>query len=167
MLMACYDSSCIHPLCQKGEPESVHTWFLNGPSVSMFPLPVKDPERPWGGRQECNGTCSGHYLKPKETVNFISNKGTVDCDSIPPSVILKDEFNNLQKAGIKITEEHLVRLANKTLVTGEEVRMWIEHPTLVHERRKSRAKTAAETRRKKAGYSITCNYNAFLSYFLF
>ena len=50
MLIACYDSSCIHPLCQKGEPESPHTWFENGPSVSMFPLPVKDPERPWGGQ---------------------------------------------------------------------------------------------------------------------
>lgn len=90
----------------------------------MFPLPVKDLERPWGGQcQECNGTCSGHYLKPKDTVKFISNKGTVECDSIPPSVILKDEFNHLNKAGNEITEEHVVRLAMKTLLSAEEVRM--------------------------------------------
>ena len=75
----------------------------------------------------------------------------MDCDSVPPSVFLKDEFNNLQKPGIEITEEHVVRLAKKTLVTVEEVRVWIEHLTLVQERRKSGAKKAVETRRKKAG----------------
>ena len=152
MLMACYRKSCIHPVCQKSEPESPHTWFENGPQVSMFPLPVKDPKRPWGAQcQECIGACSGHYLKPNDIVNVILNKDTVEFDSIPPSVILKDEFNRLNQAKIEISEHHILRLAKKTLLSVEEVRMWIEHLTLIKQRRKSGAKKAAETRRKNVG----------------
>ena len=89
-------------------------------------------------------------MKPKDTVSIILNKGTTECNSAPPSTVLKDEFNRLKKYGIKITEEQVPHLAMKTLLTAEEVRMCIEHLTLVHERRKSGAKKAAETRRKES-----------------
>ena len=103
-----------------------------------YPPVIKDPARPWGDQcQECTGVCSGHYMKPKDTVSIILNKGTAECNSVPPSTVLKDEFNRLKKYGIKITEEQVTHLAMKTLLTAEEVRMWIEHLILVQERRKT------------------------------
>lgn len=48
MPVTCNNIKCIHPLCQNGGREIQHTWFETGTPVSMFPLPVKDPERALG-----------------------------------------------------------------------------------------------------------------------
>ena len=155
MLVPCNDIKCIHPLCKNGGQAVQHTWFEMGPLVTMFPLPVKDPARPSGGQcQECSGVCSGHYLKPQDTVTLISEKGVSVCDSLPPSVVLKEELNRITKAGeTTISDEVITRLAMKTMLSVEEVKMWMKHLKMVQERRKEGARKASETRRKKKGKS--------------
>ena len=157
MLVTCNNIKCIHPLCQHGGREIQHTWFETGPPISVFPLPVKDPERPWGGQcQECDGICSGHYLKPQDTVRLISEKGISVCDSLPPSVVFKEKFNRITKAGeATISDEVIACLVMKTMLDVKEVRMWIDHLKMVQERRKEGARKATETQRKKKGKSNT------------
>ena len=64
-LMCCYQRNCIHPLCKKGKPEVSPSRFLNGPPLSYFPLPTKDPLRSFGqdNCSKCPSKCMGHYLK--------------------------------------------------------------------------------------------------------
>ena len=50
MLLPCYQQGCPHPVCISGKDASVCTWFANGPDVSFLPLPVADPDRPWGSK---------------------------------------------------------------------------------------------------------------------
>lgn len=149
----CCNKDCPHPLCKSGESKMspVPLWFKDGPPVSLFPLPVRDLDRPWGGTcEECDGVCSGHYLKPQQALERISEEGLSVCDVLPPSVILKQEFNRISKvAGSKVSEEEITCLAKKTMLSAEEVRMWFDHLALVQERRKIGARKAAETRRKK------------------
>ena len=69
MLLPCFKSSSIHPLCKTGKPstELTRTWFPNGPPLSYFLLPIPDVDRPWGSDcSSCTGFCAGHYKKPEE-----------------------------------------------------------------------------------------------------
>ena len=58
-LRACYEAECNHPICQmqRGRPTDELVWYNGGPSVQFLPLPVPDPERPWGSKKckNCNG----------------------------------------------------------------------------------------------------------------
>ena len=62
-LRCCYEQECIHPKCRQNPVACTSTWYPGGPSLSHIPLPVHDPQRPWGDPQcsSCKGTCSGHY----------------------------------------------------------------------------------------------------------
>ena len=154
----CCDKECSHALCKHGEPETspVTRWFKERPPLSLFPLPVRDPDRPWGEPcEECDEACSGHYLKPQQALERISHEGISVCDAIPPSVILKQEYCDLLKiAESQVSEKKITCLAIKTMLSVEEVRMWLDHLALVQERRKTGARKAAETRRKKGYCSV-------------
>ena len=70
--LCCVD--CPHAFCRHGEPEMPPEprRFKDGPPVSQFPFPVRDPDRPWGGpRKEGNG----HYLKPQQSLERTSGGG--------------------------------------------------------------------------------------------
>ena len=47
---------CIHLLFKKGKPSKELKWFESGPNMNWIPLPIKDPNRHWGGPcEECKG----------------------------------------------------------------------------------------------------------------
>ena len=47
-LVCCLKTDCQHPVCTKGLQQLL-TWFCGGPSIAQLPLPIADPERPYGG----------------------------------------------------------------------------------------------------------------------
>ena len=51
------------------------------------------PLRPWGASDcpDCGGVCTGHYLKPVDTLN-----SSLEPMVQPPSVVLKNEFAKLK-----------------------------------------------------------------------
>ena len=62
-------------------------------STTILPLPIPDPDRSWGASNcpDCNGTCSGHYLKPDKAL-----QSSLPPMVQPPSVTLKSEFTKLK-----------------------------------------------------------------------
>lgn len=93
-MKCCCQPGCIHPLCQKkvSDPSAsiLSTWYPNGPSVSILPLPILDAQRVWGQTDcpDCVGFCHGHYLKLTDNVTekeeFIAT---------PPSIVISDFFH--------------------------------------------------------------------------
>ena len=39
-LLPCYETDCVHPVCQRGRPDVEMTWFEGGPSLPEIPFPV-------------------------------------------------------------------------------------------------------------------------------
>ena len=62
ILVCCMDASCCHPLCRSGH-QQLPQWYSGGPLVSLLPLPIPDPARPWGNANcdQCKETCTGHF----------------------------------------------------------------------------------------------------------
>ena len=113
-LKCCYQPGCTHPA-----EKSLHSWFQGGPPLTYLPLPVPDPERPWGNTScpNCKGFCKGHY-----------HASPLDTDGIraaimPPSIILKNFFSELCKANALISDDMITQAAKETLLSVEDV--WI------------------------------------------
>ncbi len=139
-LICCLNTQCSHPVCKKGELSELPKWYDGGPSISTFPLPIPDPQRCWGSSNctDCNGPCTGHFLKPKEAL--VSSLSPM----VPPSTILKGAFDALKKYP---PEDSLYQqLAERTL---EEVKIRLEHLNTIKQNRKRGAAKAAETRKRK------------------
>ena len=64
MLICCFEPGCSHPLCLKGKPDSIPTWYKEKPPITHLPLPFEDEERPWGSSScsKCSGFCAGQSL---------------------------------------------------------------------------------------------------------
>ena len=91
-------ADCPHPRCQNGPPPRTLKWYPGDPPISHLPLPVPDPERPWGSNScsRCTGFCSSHYKTllvdvtdsragGKATISyqlFSSNKGEVSDEMV-------------------------------------------------------------------------------------
>ena len=62
-LRCCYQTDCIHPRCSSGE-NILFNWYPDGPALKYLPLPILDPQRPWGNPScnDCKGICNGHYI---------------------------------------------------------------------------------------------------------
>ena len=75
-------------MCRSGAYQ-LPTWYNGGPSIRYLPLPIPDPERPYGGNcSECkNGECYGHFMKPDRAIN-----ATIAPMCKPPSVNLKENI---------------------------------------------------------------------------
>lgn len=140
-LLACFKPGCPHGLCQRlvGSSRNDFLWFPNGPPLLQIPVPVVDPARPWGGSSctECNGHCSGHYLKPEESLISFSEP------SEPPSCVI-------QRAVKANTANNVEELAREVLLPTEEVQLWIQHLKTVASNRKLGAEKGAKTRRQKS-----------------
>ena len=145
-LKCCHEVGCIHPLCstQQPLPCEAKTWFPGGPSLSYFPLPVPDPTQPWGnaGCEKCKGVCHGHFLPPQNAL-----MSSLLPMSKPPSEILKDAFNQLKERSP--SDDLITEVAQKTLLSKEEVILWFNHLAEVQRNRKRGAEKAAATRRSK------------------
>ena len=142
-LKCCFQPNCCHPVCKS--PVALPCWYEGGPRVSYLPLPIPDPDKPWGRTDcsECTGRCSGHYMKPLQAI-----ESPLQPMSKPPSAILKEAFQNLK--GKSPSSDFFEDCAKKTLLPPHEVEMWIQHLATIAENRKRGALKAAETRRQKA-----------------
>ena len=60
LLLCCFRPDCAHPLCRKGQMGTLSTRYEGGP-ITHLPLPVPDPDRPWGNSScaTCDGFCAG------------------------------------------------------------------------------------------------------------
>ena len=145
----CVKEDCPHSVCQ-GERCVVPTWYKDGPSINYLPLPVPDVMRPWGSLEcaECKGKCYGHFLKPKDAL--VSSSLPM---SKPPSAILDGFYKNLK--GGSPSESELNEVAKQTLLSPDEVKIWIAHLDDVARNRRRGAQKAAETRKKKSHSTCT------------
>ena len=98
-LCCCFQEDCCHPLCKERVGFNIQEvkWFPGGPPVNKIPLPVSDPNHPWGNQNcsTCEAFCPGHYLKPMESVQCTS----LPCE--PPSSVIQSIF----KQSHKITDD--------------------------------------------------------------
>ena len=101
--------------------EKMRNGLKMGPPLTYLPIPIPDPKSPWGGNcKECTQLCSGHYLKPKEHVEFVREHGLML--SKPPSIVKKEEFYDSLKRGRTLSEEKILDVAKKTLLPLEELK---------------------------------------------
>lgn len=145
-LYCCYEKDCIHPCCKQGRPEVEPTWYTGGPPLSFLPLPMVDPERPFGSSDcsQCKGVCTGHYLKPEQLRKAFAS-GTYIAPK-PPSEVLLSAMKNLK---YEIPHENgILELSREVLLSPEETRMWCEHLCQVHRNRVSGAKKKATAKEK-------------------
>ena len=143
MLKCCYEPDCEHPVCSGGDSR-VSNWFPNGPSISYIPLPIPDPDKPWGSStcDKCAGMCSGHFLMPEK-----AEVSTLPAMCKPPSAIIKEGFMALK--GQSPSDTFIRNMAKQCLLPSEEVEIWVEHLSEVQRNRKRGAQKAAETRKRK------------------
>ena len=141
LLVCCFQHNCPHSLCQAGKNGIASEWFPGGPQVNQIPLPIPDPDQPWGSKScdKCSGFCCGHFLHPEAAL-----KSQLTPIAQPPSTILKDF--HLSLSGKDPSEVVLKEIAKKTLLSVSEVRMWLDHLKTVDSNRKRGAAKAAATR---------------------
>ena len=150
MLLPCKMKDCPHPKCQPSAKDFDNTCFPNGPKLNYFPVPIADPKRPWGGPCEmCSGNCAGHYLNPKDHYLHYQAHETKGMMFKPPFLVVSEARMRAEREGRSLSSEDIVELAKETLLTEEEVQMWLQHVSDVATRRKEGAKQAAITRRWK------------------
>ena len=143
-LVCCLQPQCVHPVCNSQALTQLPHWYEGGPPVSCIPLPIPDPDRPWGGMNcnQCKGACYGHFLKPSEALT-----SSLPSMTVPPSGLLKEAFQALPE--YPPSDEECVALSRKVLLSPDQVRMWLEHLHTIAKNRKRGAKHAAATRKKK------------------
>ena len=143
-LRCCQSVGCNHPFCKQGMNVQLPHWFRGGPSVDYLPMPVPDLEAPWGNTacSKCqNRVCFGHFLTPDA---LETSTATPMCQ--PPSQILK-KFNGLK--GKEPSDADVEQMARATLLSPEDVRIWLEHLQSIHTNRRRGAEKAVATRRSK------------------
>ena len=149
-LMCSYQPQCPHPRCkaaQEGKNEELtFSWYPGGPLLSYLPWPSKDPNRPW--RNTCCMTCKGGFCNG-DVIN--GDRSVV----VPPSLILKEYFTELCKSESSISDEMINMAAKETLLSCDEVRLWINHLKEVITNQKRGLAKAASTRQRKK--NSTCN----------
>ena len=142
-LVCCFDSTCTHPLCSKGNI-SIPSWFDSGPLITQLPLPIPDPTRCYGNDKcdECKSFCCGHFMRPESTLT-----STLPPMRKPPSVVLKEAFDSLQS--FPPSDTTYIEMSKKVMLSVEEVKMWFDHLNTIHENRRKGAVKAAATRKQK------------------
>lgn len=90
-LICCYKEDCPHPRCQAGRPRNPVEWYPGGPPLTQLPLPVPDPDHPWGSTTctRCKGFCTGHY---KTQFFDITDMNALSTIPKPPSACLKEVY---------------------------------------------------------------------------
>jgi len=73
----------------------------------------------------------------------VSDKTAMQSIALPPSAILKEEFNKAKKP---VSEKFVEEVAKKALLSTENTKIWLDHLQVVLNNRRQGAKKAAETR---------------------
>ena len=156
MLVPCFQKSFPHVKCQS-EHNLDLKWFPNGPSLDYFPVPIPDPNCPWGGDcSQCQGTCAGHYnyLSPDEHLEHYKKHGRDGMMVKPPSKILGEVHKEFYTKKIKLNKENVAEPAKKTMLSTGDVQMWLQRLDEVWKNRvegaekAAAAKTGAKSRTK-------------------
>ena len=164
MLLPCFQTNCSHVKCQTSEHKLELKWFPNGPSLEYFPVPIPDPKRPWGGDcSQCKGKCAGHYLQPDDHLEHYSKHGREGMMFKPPSKILGEVHKKLCADKTQPSEEFIIDLAKKTLLTTEDVRMWLKHLDGVQKNRAEGAKKASAKKKSKSRKKGIIRFHLFKS----
>ena len=102
LVACCLKPEHSHPVRNSQAVSVLPTWYDGDLSVSIIPLPIPNPNRPWGGAhcKQCNGTCYGHFLKPPGAIS--SSLPPMD---VPPSALLKKAFDELMHCSYLIRSE--------------------------------------------------------------
>ena len=134
---------CPHPVCINGQSNSQPVWFKGVlPFLSLY----QDPKTKWGSKCDtCVGTCSGRYLSPEDNIKWVKENGSDSCVQ-PPQKVIGEYF---KKRNVVVMDNTIKHLAEKTLLSEADVKMWIEHLETIKIRRKEGARKAVETKRKK------------------
>lgn len=137
-LKCCYQPGCTHPRC-KAEPVTT-TWYPGGQTLTHLPLPLPDPDRPWGNSEcaTCKDFCSGHYK-----VQLIDTSMEIEKVRMPSSILFKEMFSQLKPQNHDITEDFV---AKAVLLSNSDTLNYLAE---VKRNRKRSAAKAAETRQKK------------------
>ena len=122
--------------------------YTGGPSVQFLPLPVPDPKRPWGSKEckNCNGFCTGHFICLEKVL-------AIDSSYLPAAytyllvLLSRKAFEKAQKESRNLNSEEVEEVAKQTLLSTEDVEMWVTHLDSVRKRRQAGAHKAAATRK--------------------
>ena len=71
----------------------------------------------------------------------------------PPSTVIKKSFEKAQKESRDLDSEDVEELAKQTLLSTEDVEMWVTHLDSVKKRRQAGARKAAATRKQESASS--------------
>lgn len=127
MLVPCRINSCPHKKCKANEGSLQLRWFTNGPSLEYFPVPIPDPNRPWGGQcTQCEGKCTGHFLTPGAHLRHYEKHGKARMMVKPASRILAESHKELLARNVQRDEATVSDLARKTLL-ADDIVMWLQH----------------------------------------
>lgn len=120
------------------------SWFLNGPPLSYFPLPTKDPLRSFGqdNCSKCPSKCTGHYLKSNLLID-----AAIKGQELPPLQPPSDVILSVYKKYKAIPSDTVIETTSEdVLLPMDETKMWFEHLHQVSLNRQKGAKKASSTR---------------------
>ena len=72
------------------------------------------------------------------------------CTCFPRSTVIKKSFEKSQKESRDLNSEDVEELAKQTLLSTEDVEMWVTHLDSVKKRRQAGARKAAATRKQNS-----------------
>lgn len=148
MLLPCFDKTCPHVVCKQEKKQ--WCWYDGGPNLSVLPLPIPDPQRPWGGQcKSCQTFCTGHYL-PTEKVIDLVEKYTIKACPKPPSEIIKASIIDNSDP----SEDDVVILAKQCLLSVEETRYLVDHFKIIEKRKELKKARKLEEKKRKAAKGI-------------
>lgn len=96
------------------------------------------PGGPWWSEEckNCHGFCTGH-LKRVEEVLTTDSSDLPAARTYPPSTVIKKSFEKAKKENWGLTSERVEDLAKQTVLSSEDVEMWVTHLDAVSNRRKA------------------------------
>jgi len=103
--------------------------------------------------------CSGHY---KTVLTDISDTVAMHSVALPPSAILKEEFN---KAPKPVDDKFAEEAAKKALLSTDDATIWLDHLQVVLNNRKEGAKKAAAARARNLAVKSVDNYREDTEYY--
>ena len=115
--------------------------------MRYVPIPTPDPDRP-GQCQDCEGVCSGHYLRPDKLWQHANCGGELGKSQTPSDVILAvyREYKSVPSEAVS------QGVARSVLLPCEEVKFWFHHlhPNSRKQKKRGTEKAQRHSNRRKS-----------------